>query len=99
MNDDLVLQKEWSSTATKITAVYFNHILTDEAQLVLDNEKYVDGGWDGGYVAEFIMEHVYGELQDAMSDVNPLTNNSVAYFLELLESVYIDFQQIAEFYE
>ena len=96
---DEILQKEWSSTATKITALYFDHILVDEAQLVLDNVKYVDGGWDGGYVAELLIEHVYGDLQEAMSNANPLLNNSVAFLLELLEDVYIDFQQIAEFYE
>jgi hypothetical protein len=96
---DEILKKEWSSMATKITALYFDHILVDEAQLILDNVKYVNGGWDGGYVAEFLVENVYGDLQEAMSNTNPLLNNSVAYLLEILEDVYIDFQQIAEFYE
>tara|TARA_R110002020_G_scaffold186166_4_gene384117 strand:+ start:2026 stop:2319 length:294 start_codon:yes stop_codon:yes gene_type:complete len=95
---DEILQKEWSSMATKITALYFDHILVDEAQLILDNVKPVDGGWDGGYVAEFLVEHVYGDLSKDL-DSNPLLNNSVAYLLEILEDVYIDFQQIAEFYE
>lgn len=95
---DEILQKEWSSMATKITALYFDHILVDESQLILDNVKPVDGGWDGGYVAEFLVEHVYGDLSKDLES-NPLLNNSVAYLLEILEDVYIDFQQIAEFYE
>ena len=96
---DEILKKEWSSMATKITALYFDHILVDEAQLILDNVKYVNGGWNGGYVAEFLVENVYGDLQESMNNTNPLLNNSVAYLLEILEDVYIDFQQIAEFYE
>ena len=96
---DEILKKEWSSMATKITALYFDHILVDESQLILDNVKYVNGGWNGGYVAEFLVENVYGDLQESMNNTNPLLNNSVAYLLEILEDVYIDFQQIAEFYE
>ena len=95
---DEILQKEWSSTATKITALYFDHILLNESQLILDNEKSITGDWDGGYVSEFLVEHVYGELSEDLAS-NPLLNNSVAYLLEILEGVYIDFQQIAEFYE
>jgi len=95
---DKILKKDWSSMATKVTALYFDHILVDEAQLILDNVKCVDGGWDGGYVAEFLVEHIYGDLSKDIES-KPLHNNSVAYLLEILEDVYIDFQQIAEFYE
>ena len=93
-----ILRKEWTSTATKITALYFDHILLDEAQLILDNEKDIRGDWCGSYVAEFLVEYIHEELSEDLN-INPLLNNSVAYLLEVLESVHIDFQQIAEFYE
>ena len=93
-----ILKKEWKSTATKITALYFDHILLDEAQLILDIEKDIRGDWCGSYVAEFLVEYIHEELSEDLN-TNPLLNNSVAYLLEVLESVHIDFQQIAEFYE
>ena len=98
---DNVYTKDWSNRETKTTVLYFDNLLLNESQLILDNEKFIRGEWDGDYVEEFISEHVIGEIMENV--VNGVADfeaiDSGGYLMSLLEIIDIDWQQIADHYK
>jgi hypothetical protein len=96
-----VYTKNWSNRETKTTVLYFDNLLLKESQLILDNEKFIRGEWDGDYVEEFISEHVIAEIMENV--VNGVADfeaiDSGGYLMSLLEIIDIDWQQIADHYK
>jgi hypothetical protein len=96
-----VYTKNWSNRETKTTVLYFDNLLLKESQLILDNEKFIRGEWDGDYVEEFISEHIIGEIMENV--VNGVADfeaiDSGGYLMSLLEIIDIDWQQIADHYK
>ena len=96
-----VYTKNWTNRETKTTVLYFDNLLLKESQLILDNEKFIRGEWDGDYVEEFISEHVIGEIMENV--VNGVADfeaiDSGGYLMSLLEIIDIDWQQIADHYK
>ena len=96
-----VYTKNWTNRETKTTVLYFDNLLLKESQLILDNEKFIKGEWDGDYVEEFISEHVIGEIMENV--VNGVADfeaiDSGGYLMSLLEIIDIDWQQIADHYK